>query len=374
MGWGNEPTLGSYAGIPGISRPYTSGWVGYGIPWAYSEQLNVGVRLAVLNNRLKFGVDVYNRDDKQMLLPVPVATEWGYTGAYKSGLHVRNNGIDVTVFADLLPAATNAVSWSVSANFNYNRNKLVALPGGLNELIIGNNKLVVGKRIDAFWLLNNFGTYKLQSQIRVNPQTGALLSYRGVPITMGDPWWLDVNGDYKINDKDKQITGNYLPKVTGGFSTTVAYKAFSIDMQFYTALGHQLLNQYASSRLNFINVEASNNINSVKEVTFWEKKMDLSSYPMYNPWSSVVPYRLEQDLFLDNASFLKLRSLSISYNLLTKKSKTFTSCVFYVTGTNLFTITSFKGDDPELVNYNGIYTGYGLPLSRTFITGVRIGL
>jgi hypothetical protein len=48
--------------------------------------------------------------------------------------------------------------------------------------------------------------------------------------------------------------------------------------------------------------------------------------------------------------------------------------VFYVTGTNLFTITSFKGDDPELVNYNGIYTGYGLPLSRTFITGVRIGL
>ena len=102
--------------------------------------------------------------------------------------------------------------------------------------------------------------------------------------------------------------------------------------------------------------------------------MDLSSYPMYNPWSSVVPYRLEQDLFLDNASFLKLRSLSISYNLLTKKSKTFTSCVFYVTGTNLFTITSFKGDDPELVNYNGIYTGYGLPQSRTFITGVRIGL
>lgn len=374
MGWGNEPTLGSYVGIPGISRPYTSGWVGYGIPWSYSEQLNVGLRMAMLNSRVKFGIDIYNREDKQMLLPVPVASEWGYSGAYKSGLHVRNNGIDVTVFADLLPAATNAVSWSVSANFNYNRNKLVALPGGLNELIIGNNKLVVGKRIDAFWLLNNFGTYKRQSQIRVNPQTGATLSYRGVPVTMGDPWWLDVDGDYRINDKDKQITGNYMPKVTGGFSTTIAYKALSIDLQFYTALGHQLLNQYASSRLNFINVEANNNINSVKEVTFWEKKMDLTGYPMYNPWSSVVPYRLDQDLFLDNASFLKLRSLSISYNLLTKKSKTFTSCVFYVTGTNLFTITSFKGDDPELVNYNGIYTGYGLPLSRTFITGVRIGL
>ncbi|TWI79194.1 TonB-linked SusC/RagA family outer membrane protein [Lacibacter cauensis] len=376
MGWGNEPTLGSYAGIPGISRPYTSGWVGYGIPWARSEQSNLAVRMAFLNSNLKFGIDVYNREDKQMLLPVPVPTEWGYTGAYKSGLHVRNNGIDFTMFANILPAENHRISWSISSNFNYNRNKLVGLPGGLNELIIGNNKLVVGKRIDAFWLLKNFGTYKRQSQITVNPQTGVALNYRGVPVTMGDPWWLDLNNDFRINDEDKLVTGNYLPKVTGGFSTTLAYKAFTLDMQFYTALGHQVLNQYASSRLDFINVEASNNINSVKEITFWQKKMDLSGYPMYNPWSSVVPYRLDQSLFLDNASFLKLRSVTLSYELAkaNAKQKSLRSCVFYITGTNLLTITSFKGDDPELVNYNGIYTGYGLPLSRTVIAGVRIEL
>lgn len=374
MGWGNEPTLGSYAGMPGISRPYTSGWIGYGIPWAYSDQLNIGMRLTALNNRLSLGVDLYNKEDKNMLFPIPVAAEWGYTGAYQSGLHVNNKGADLTMVADLFPAKKHTVSWLLNVNLNYNTNKLVALPGGLKELIIGTNKLVVGERIDAFWLLKNFGTFKTTGDIPVNPQTGKVLSYLGVPLKVGDPNWLDVNNDHVINDKDKVLKGNYLPKISGGFGSSLGYKAFTLDLQFYVAIGRKVLNQYASSRLNFINVEASNNINSVKEITFWEKKMDLSSYPMYNPWSSVVPYRLEQDLFLDDASFLKLRSLSLSYSLKAGKKKAFTSCVFYVTGTNLLTLTPFKGDDPELVNYNGIYTGYGLPLSRTFITGIRVGL
>lgn len=368
MGWGSEPTLGSYVGMPGISRPYTSGWIGYGIPWAYSDQLNIGFRLATFNNRLKFALDIYNRDDKQMLLPVPVPVEWGYTSAYKNGMHVRNNGVELTVVADLLPAESNAVSWNFALNISQNNNKLIALPDGLQEVIIGNNKLSVGRRIDAFWVLlnNNNGT--------AYPPTGPVLSYRGVPFKAGDPRWVDVTSDGVINDDDKVLRGNYIPKVSGGFNNSIGFKSFTLDAQFYFALGRKVMNQYASSRLNFINVEASNNINSVKEITFWEKKMDLSSYPMYNPWSAVVPYRLEQDLFLDDASFLKLRSLSLSYSLKPKKDKGITSCVFYVTGTNLFTLTPFKGDDPELVNYNGIYTGYGLPFSRTFITGVRLGL
>lgn len=368
MGWGNEPTLGSYIGMPGISRPYTSGWIGYGIPWAYSDQLNIGLRLTTLKNRLKIALDIYNRDDKEMLLPVPVPVEWGYNSAYKNGMHVRNNGIDLTVSADMFPAASNTVSWNFGFNISYNNNELMALPGGLQQLIIGNNKLEVGKRIDAFWVLlnNRNGTNY--------PPPNPALTYRGVPFQAGDPSWENVNGDDVINDEDKVLRGNYIPKVSGGFSNSIGFKSFTLDAQFYFALGRKVLNQYASSRLNFINVEANNDINSVKEITFWEKKMDLSSYPMYNPWSAVVPYRLEQDLFLDDASFLKLRSLSLSYNLKTKKSKSLTKCVFYITGTNIFTITPFKGDDPELVNYNGIYTGYGLPLSRTFITGVRLGL
>jgi len=378
LGWSGEPTMGSYAGFPGISRPYTSGWVGYGIPWSYSDQLNAGIRLTTFSNRLQVGLDVYNRDDKQMLLPVPVPSEWGYTGAYKTGLAVNNKGIDLSASAELFPAASHKVGWVFTANLNYNKNKLKALPGGLNELVINSNKLEVGKPVDAFWLLTNQGIYTTDAEVPVNPATSEKLSYQGVALKAGDPRWKDQNGDFIINDKDRTLQGNYLPKVSGGFGSSLAYKNFSLDMQFYFSLGRKVMNQYAASRLDFINTEVNNDINSVKEITFWERKQDLTSYPVYNPWSPVVPYRLEQDMFLDDASFLKLRTASLSYDMKNSfgkgNKKTFKRFVLYITATNIFTITPFKGDDPELVGYNGIYTGYGLPNPRSLILGLKIDL
>ena len=378
LGWGNEPGIGSYAGIPGVSRPYTSGWVGYGIPWSYSDQINAGIRFSTKNERLNIGLDVYNRDDKNMLLPVPVAAEWGYTGAYKTGLEVNNKGIDLSVGADILNGVSPNLSWLLTGNLNYNRNKLKSLPDGLDQLIIGANKLIVGKPIDAFWLLTNNGIYEQDTDVPVNPQTNQPLSYKGVELKAGDPRWQDKNGDYVINDKDKELKGNYMPKISGGFGSSVGYKAFTIDFQFYFAGGRQVLNQYASSRLDFINTEVNNDINSVKEITFWQKKMDFSGYPMYNPWSSVVPYRVEQDLFLDNASFLRLRTLSLSYDMSKKKGagalNSSKRSSVYITATNLFTVSGFKGDDPELVNYNGVYTGYGLPIPRAIIIGFKMDL
>lgn len=378
LGWTGEPTIGSYAGIPGISRPYTSGWVGYGIPWSYNDQINVGVRLGLLQDRIKLTADIYNKDDQQMLLSVPVAAEWGYAGAYKSGLAVNNKGLDLSVQASILPVIKDKFSWVFTANANFNKNELTALPEGLDEIIIGANKLKVGSPIDAFWVLENKGIYNSDADVPANPQTTEPLSYQGVALKAGDPRWADNNGDFVINDKDKVLKGNYMPKASGGFGSSFAYKAFSLDFQFYFALGLQVLNQYASSRLNFINTEANNNINSVKEITYWEQKMDLSAYPVYNPWSDVVPFRMEQDLFLDDASFLKLRSLSLGYDLskafAKKNNGAFKRAMVYVSATNLLTITNFKGDDPELAGYNGIYSGYGLPIPKSVILGLKLDL
>lgn len=378
LGWSNEPTIGSYAGIPGISRPYTSGWVGYGIPWSYSDKLNIGVRFGLAKERVTIGLDAYQRDDKDMLLPIPVAAEWGYTGAYLSGLRVANKGLDFSLQARILPTTGNRFGWTLNANANYNKNQLKALPGGLDELVIGTQKLMVGQLVDAFWLLRNKGGFATDADVPVNPQTGQPLNFQGVALKAGDPRWADANGDFVINDADKRLTGHYLPKATGGIANTLSYKAFALDVHLYFALGHQALNRYAASRLDFINTEVNNNINSVKEITFWEKKMDLTSFPVYNPWSTVVAYRPDQDLFLDDASFVKLRSLTLRYDLLKnaskKKSRFLRGFSVYATATNLFTITSFKADDPELVNYNGIYDGYGLPIPRTIVAGVKLDL
>jgi len=380
MGWNNEPTLGSYAGLPGLSRPYTAGWVGYGIPWSYADRTSVGIRSAFFDSRLQVALDVYNREDKNMLLPVPVASEFGYTGAYKTGLHVNNRGFDFVADYQILPVTKSGLGWNFSANLSYNRNKLQALPDGLTELVLGTNKLVVGKRIDSYWLHRNNGVYNTNADVPVNPANGERLSYQGVPLQAGDPRWADLNGDYVINDNDKELVGNYMPRYFGGFGSTLQYRSFQLNFQFAAVMGRKVLNQYAASRLDFINTEARNDINSVKEITFWEKKQDLSSYPLYNPWSTVVPYRVDQDLFLDNASFLRLRSVTLNYDLsgklnaLRSGKKAIRTASIYVTGTNLFTLTPFKGDDPELVNYNGVYGGMGMPIPRSVIIGFRIDL
>ncbi len=373
LGFTDEPTIGSYSGIGGLTRPYNSGWVGYDIPWAYTNQVNLGLRFGLFNDRLRLGIDGYQKSDKDMLLPVPVASEWGYTGAYKSGLEVNNTGVDLSIAAQILPQDRQKLGWLFTANANYNHNKLTALPDGLSGVEIGNTKLEVGKPIDAFWVLNNNGIYNSDAEVPLNPSTNSPITYKGVPLKAGDPKWSDLNGDYTINDDDKVLEGNYIPRISGGFGSSFNYQYLTLDFQFYFALKRQALNQYASSRLDFINTEVNNNINSVKEITFWERKQDLTTYPVYNPWSAVVPYQSDQNLFLDNASFLKLRSVSLGYDVSKGGTKTaFRNCTIYLTGTNLLTFSPFKGDDPELVNYNGIYNGYGLLNPQSLILGVRM--
>src|SRR5690606_17182210 len=139
-------------------------------------------------------------------------------------------------------------------------------------------------------------------EVPVNPSTGKLLTYNGVAFGAGDAKWADTNGDYDVNEDDKILAGNYMPKQFGGFGTRLSYNRLSLDLQFYFALGQQFLNQYASSRLDFVNSDFTKASSSVKEITFWQKGEDLAGYPVYDPWSSLVPYQLNQDLFLQNAS------------------------------------------------------------------------
>ncbi|HMI02814.1 MAG TPA: SusC/RagA family TonB-linked outer membrane protein [Pedobacter sp.] len=376
IGYTGEPRLGTFSGVAPLNRPYTQGWVGYDIPWAYSEQFNAGLNIGVWNNRVNIFADVYSKADKDQLMGIPAFAEYGYAQAYESGLVVNNSGIDATINADIL-AGKDRLQWTSSLNVNYNRNKLKALPGGLTELVVGNRLLQVGKSVDQYWLLQNDGIYTASSEIPVNPNTNLPLNFQGIPLNNGDAKWKDQNGDYTIDDKDRKLVGHSLPLVSGGFNNDFRYSNWSLGLNFYYNLGRDIINQDMSRRFDFINQQSTNDITSVKEVTFWEKRGDYNKYPMYNPWSSVVPYRADQDLFLENASFLKLRSVSLGYDLTgflkSRKSK-INKLFIYATVNNVFTITSYTGRDPELTDYTGYDTGYGLPIPRTFTLGVKMDL
>lgn len=379
MGWTREPLVQSYSSTVGLVRPYTKGYVGYDIPWSYNQQLNIGIDAGWLNNRIAVSVDLYTVTTKNQLVGIPSYAEYGYTRSYEPGMDVSNSGIDFTASVKVLPAASR-LQWTVMMNANFNNNKLKALPRGQEQLTVGNRLLKVGESVDRFWVLRNSGMYFTDDEIPVNTKSGMRLNYEGIPLMAGDPRWDDLNGDGRIDAGDKILKGNILPKVVGGVTNQFQYRKFSAAVELYYNIGRNIINQQMSNRFNFINQESSNTINSAKEITFWEVAGDYSLYPIYNPWSAVIPYRTDQDLFLENASFIKLRMVSLSYDfadVLNRKragSSPVNKFIIYATASNLFTLTPYTGRDPELVDYTGYDSGYGLPIPKTYTVGVKMSL
>jgi len=376
LNWGSESSLVSYNGFAVASRPYSEGWVGYDIKWPYTDQAELTFDGSLLDKRLDFALSLYQKKDINQLINTPIPAEYGYSGQIINGMTVQNRGVDLHIGAKVL-TNPDAVQWNSALNLSFNQNKLTALPEGREELVVGNRLLKVGNAVDQFWLYENEGIYSDESQIPV--QNGQKLQFDGVDFAVGDPRWRDQNGDFQVNDDDRVMKGNAMPKLVGAFQNQLTYKGFDLNFQWYFALGHKAMNQRASSKYDFINTENTNSLDGIREVFHWQQDVDISKYPTYNPWSPIVAYRVDQDLFLENASFLKLRSLSLGYDLaksnaIKDKLKTLRRAYVYVSGTNLLTISKFSGKDPELVDFNGYYTGYGLPLSPMVTLGVKLEL
>ncbi|MET4080949.1 TonB-linked SusC/RagA family outer membrane protein [Pedobacter sp. UYP30] len=373
VGYTGNVTVPGYNGFGVLTRPYAAGFVGYDIPWAYTEQLNIGLDVALLKNKLNASFDYYTKTDKKQLLGIPSYAEYGYRQSIESGMDVNNTGVDLSL--NYRAIAHDNFTWVTGLNFNYNSNKLKALPRGLDQIVIGDRLLKVGSPVDQYWLLQNKGIYNADADVPV--VNGQPLKYNGIPLKAGDPRWVDQNGDNNIDDNDRVLQGNSLPKFYGGFDNNFTYKQWSLNTNLYFNLGRKVLNQESATRFDFVNSQGSNSISSVKEITFWEKRGDYTKYPLYNPWSTVIPYRLQQDLFLENASFLKLRSVSVGYDFtdMFKKNKVkISKMMVYASANNIFTITKYSGQDPELIGYNGIDGGYGQPIPRTYTLGVKMEL
>ena len=375
LGWNGNRAVFSYNGIGTISRSYYSGWIGYDIPWSYTDMLNIGVD-ASFAKYFNVRAEYYNKHAKDMLFSVPTVAESGYQFNIVNGMAVKNSGVEVTLGFNSNPTHDKKFGWNSSFNISYNSNELTALPDNLKSLEVGSRKLVVGERIDRFWLLENQGKYVNDVDVPVNPQNYNILSYNGgSAFKGGDPRWLDVNGDYTIDNSDRQLMGNIIPKYVGGFYNQFTYGKFDLNFLLYFNLDRQIINSQAAKYYDFANTDEANSLNSVRDITYWEKNFDESKYPTYNPWSSVTPYQAEQDMFMEDGSFLKLRNLSLGYDLtntVNKSKNTFSRFYVFVTGNNLFTITKYSGRDPELVDYYGYDTGAGIRFPKTFTLGVKL--
>lgn len=375
LGWEGNKAVFSYNGIGTVSRPYYSGWIGYDIPWEYNTLATIGLDIGV-NNHFDFNASFYNKHNKDMVFSVPTVSESGYSYEMLNGMSVENKGVDFTFTANFPQTSVNGIGWNASLNVGYNTNKLTGLPRGMEEATIGRRKLEVGERIDRFWLLRNEGVFLNDQDVPVNPNNYELLNYNGGTVFKeGDPRWRDLNGDYEINDKDRELIGNMMPKYVGGLSGQFLYGKIDLSVQFYFNIGRDILNEQAAKYYDFVNTDESNHMGGVREITYWEKNFKDNTYPTYNPWSGVTPYQVEQDMFMEDGSFIKLRNLSLGYDftsLVNTKTDKFKRFYGYVTANNIWTYTKYSGRDPELVDFFGYDTGAGIRLPKTFTVGVKL--
>jgi hypothetical protein len=298
-------------------------------------------------NRLNADLEFYNKNTSDMLMSVPVSYadkgegfRWDNIGA------MVNRGFELQLNADVV--RRGGFVWNLSANVSYNHNEITELYNGLNEYELSSTstKLVVGHSVGEFYVNR----------------------YAGVNPANGDALWLTKYGEVttEFNESDKVMIGkSYIAPWQGGFGTALSWRGLSLSAQFAWVADRWMFN-------NDRFFEESNGLystyNQSRRILYdgWKQPGDITDIPRYG----VTPQM--DSRFLENASFLRLKNVMLSYSLpssMLRKSKFFTSARIYVQAQNLFTFTAFTGIDPE-ASGNVYQAQY--PMSRQYSMGVDL--
>jgi TonB-linked SusC/RagA family outer membrane protein len=363
-------------GSPGQSGNATTatsagGPVSQQLKWEIKSTYDAGVDMAFLNGRLTLTVDAYSGKVKDLLYNRP-APGYDNGGTYQTNIgNLSNKGLEFAVGGT--PVSSGNFKWTTNLTVSINRNKIISL-GGLDNLyfIGGNNTfnamLKVGQPLGEFAGYKYLGTWKTS-------EAAAAAAYGNKP---GDAHYLDVNGDHVFNQDDYLPLGNATPKYSFGFINDISYSQFTLSFMFQGQQGSQVFSQTLAYLWGGLgDMKNATTIQAVPE-NLWTDKNQTN-----NPaWSNTGHNYNGSSRYVYNSSYAKLKNLSLTYrfpNALTRGMK-LSNLEVYVSGQNLWTITPYKGYDPEIDNQptgNAISQGqeFGvIPNPKSYTFGVRVSL
>lgn len=334
----------NYLDNPGIS-PISQG--NEKLSWEKLWTSNLAFHLGFFN-RINADLEFYYKKTTDMLMAVPQSyvingfgSRWDNVGA------MVNKGVELSVNADII--RTEDFVWNVNANVSYNKNEITELYNNVKEYERGTTatKLVVGHPIGEFYMNR----------------------YAGVNPANGDALWYDKNGNITnvYDEADKVMLGkNYIAPWQGGFGTSLSYKGLTLTAHFSWVYDRWVFNN--DRFFEESNGLYSSTYNQSKRMLYnrWKKPGDIADIPRYG----ITPQM--DSRFLEDASFLRLKNVMLSYNLpqsILNKSKLLSRVRLYVQAQNLFTVTKFSGIDPE--NSSNIYAAQ-YPMSRQYTCGVEL--
>ena len=316
------------------------------LTWETTTTYNVGLDFGMFNQRLTLNFDAYKRKTTDLLCTptIPAGQNYDNKMLLNAG-ELENVGLELAISGK--PVQTNDWFVEMGVNAAYNKNEVKELYGGRDMieagLTVGMQKNLtyhkVGQPANSFWVYQ-----------QVYDETGRPM--QGV--------YVDRNGDGNIDDNDRYFYKNIAAPWTGGFYLKVAYKNWDLGTNFRASIGNYVYNDLIEARMNTaIRYNASKN--------FYE---NTTAEAAALRWTS-YDYPLS-DYFIQNASFLKCDNITLGYNfeeLFKCGSYHGVSGRIYASCSNVFTITKYKGLDPEQVNG---FEGSVYPRCRTFLLGLNL--
>ena len=298
-------------------------------------------------SRLNVDLELYNKLTTNMLMQVPqsYATSGGFGYKWSNVGGMVNRGAELNISGSIIE--TNDFIWSANANISYNYNKITELYNGVTEYELANTntKLVVGHSIGEFYINR----------------------YAGVNPANGDALWYTKDGELtnQLKDEDKVLIGkSYFAPWQGGFGTSLSWKGLSLSAQFSYVLDRWMINNdryFDESNGRFASYNQSSRL-----LDRWKEPGDITDIPRHGVYTEF------DSRLLENASFLRLKNLMLSYSMpreLLKKSGFIQGVRLYVQGQNLWKLTGFSGLDPE--SSSNVYQAQ-YPMSKQYTFGLDI--
>ncbi|MEM9673114.1 MAG: TonB-dependent receptor [Bacteroidota bacterium] len=351
------------------------------VKWETVTEFNFGLDAGLLDDRLTFTAEYYNRSRTDMLLELPLAGVSGLNETVDNVGEVLNTGFE---FGAGFRQITGKFRYDFNANLSTINSKVVDL-GGLDEIVAytysGSGATVVirpDQPLGIFLARRTEGLFQTQEEVdAANAIDGDPNSpYQNAGTGAGDFRWSDLNDDGRVDNDDKEVVGSPIPKFTYGFGGNLGYGNFDLNFQFFGVHGNDIFN-IARSQLE-ASGRAYNKSSTVLDA--WSGPGTSNTIPrphLQDPNQNIIL----GDHLIEDGSYLRLRTLQLGYNMPQSLLEPIgiSSARFYVSGQNIFVLTKFTGIDPE-VGFDennsavaGIYQDL-YPQVRTWSIGVNVGL
>ena len=336
------------------------------LTWESTKTTGFGLDVSLFD-RISFTLDYYDKDVDNLLYAVPVSGLTGVTSIWRNVGRLTNRGIETTLTASVIK--NDNLHWAVDFNIGKNVNEVKKLYGDRKEIIVSDGLGIAGTASKLLRPGLDADTFYMVEWAGVDKETGAPQWYKTVKDANGNET-REKTSNYA--EADEVVVDNATPDFFGGFGTSLTYKNFSLTANFGFSYGGKIYNYSRTEYDSDGTYTDRNQMKLRKGWSRWEKPGDDATHPkaVYENKSNSSK---ASSRFLEDGSYLKLRSLSLGYNLDLSEYK-LPKLYFSLTGENLFFISDYSGVDPEIPNIDGSALNSAgpaiYPAARKFIFGI----